>query len=220
VVLPVPGGATRTAAPGVSRAATTSGRNAATGRSVWGRDIGATTPQCDRRTAVVVARGRRGVDYADGRGVEPVEGEWIMGYLFAIIFTVAGFVPLIVGVVAVRAALARAERERRVVALGHQTNATVVDNRSGRDSDGDRVYTPVIELWTSTEQLVRTDLGTRSRELPVGTAMNVFYDPDDPSFVVRDRPMSPVPGVVFGGFFIVFGCVWLGIVLGMGVGLG
>ena len=133
-----------------------------------------------------------------------------------VLFTMAGFLPLIVGGLIIRAALTRARRERRVVSLGHQACATVVDNRVRRDSDGARVYTPVVELWTSTEQLVRADLAARRGPLSPGSTVDVFYDPDEPSSVVDGHPINPVLGVVFGAFFVAFGVLWVGLNLVMG----
>jgi hypothetical protein len=141
-------------------------------------------------------------------------------WLFALIFTPTGTVVGVVAFLKVRQArrlLRQGTRARGVVTRLEQTRIAPGSNSTSTShSVGTTVYYPVIAWSTADGQAMETRAGIarpKDRTLPVGTRVEVRYDPADPS-----RWTLPAEGNGFWWLFVALGALF--VVVGLGFLLG
>ncbi|MEU2718226.1 DUF3592 domain-containing protein [Streptomyces sp. NPDC007205] len=141
-------------------------------------------------------------------------------WLFASLFTPAGAAVGVAAFLKVRQArrlLREGTRARGMVTRLEQTRiAPVSDTTSTSLSSGTTVYYPVIAWSTDDGRAMetRTNIARpKNRTLPVGTRVEVRYDPADPS-----RWTLPAEGNGFWWLFVAIGVLF--VVIGLGFFLG
>lgn len=69
----------------------------------------------------------------------------------------------------------------RLSRVGLRATATVVDNHHANDSDGDTMYTPVVEFRTEKRERIKIELRySLSKPTRIGKQIKVIYDPVNP----------------------------------------
>jgi hypothetical protein len=130
------------------------------------------------------------------------------------LFLLLGLLPAAAGVAMIFSGVCRLLRERHLVRTGRQVTATVVDNRITSHDEGRQSFEPVVEFFTTDEQLVRAVVPSSSHSSHVvGTRMAVVHDPRDPSRVAAGSSAAPVTAIAFGLGFLAFSLLWLKLLL-------